>query len=291
MAKTLTVLSEAEYLAIEEAIATTAKGRAFLRARDGITRVIGADQVRQNIRDLQDWIAGAESAPDRNSLELIRRELSNVRMQIDRTKTEIRQIVSVEPQSQSSHIRGATAQLDEIVNSTAQATNDILAAAEAINGAADQMAPEAAVLRTTITNKCMDIFQACSFQDITGQRIAKVVKTLAYIEQRVNAMMAIGETAPAATPAVVGKRIALASGKDGTAANSDIGLLNGPQLPGLGLGQEAIDALLHGSASAVAVDTAPRVEAPCHVAPTASVIESMAAPAKLEQDAIDSLFR
>ena len=32
----------------------------------------------------------------------------------------------------------------------------------------------------------MVVFEACSFQDITGQRIAKVVETLQHIEERVS---------------------------------------------------------------------------------------------------------
>ena len=32
-----------------------------------------------------------------------------------------------------------------------------------------------------------DVFEACSFQDITGQRFSKVVKSVTYVEDRVNA--------------------------------------------------------------------------------------------------------
>ncbi|MEV8810475.1 hypothetical protein AB0066_25445, partial [Klebsiella pneumoniae] len=42
-----------------------------------------------------------------------------------------------------------------------------------------------------IADLCTRIYEACSFQDLTGQRITKVVRTLSFIEERVNAMMAI----------------------------------------------------------------------------------------------------
>jgi len=40
--------------------------------------------------------------------------------------------------------------------------------------------------QTAVNDACMRIFEACSFQDITGQRISKVVRTLTYIEDRLN---------------------------------------------------------------------------------------------------------
>ena len=40
----------------------------------------------------------------------------------------------------------------------------------------------------SINDACMRIFEACSFQDITGQRITKVVSTLTYIEERLHGL-------------------------------------------------------------------------------------------------------
>ena len=37
----------------------------------------------------------------------------------------------------------------------------------------------------------MEIFTACSFQDLTGQRTTKVINVLRYIEQRIGSMIAI----------------------------------------------------------------------------------------------------
>ena len=42
-----------------------------------------------------------------------------------------------------------------------------------------------------IDQRATDIYTACSFQDITGQRTDKVVQALRFIEQRINAMIEI----------------------------------------------------------------------------------------------------
>ena len=42
-----------------------------------------------------------------------------------------------------------------------------------------------------VTDKVNVVFEACSFQDITGQRTTKVINTLSYIETRVNTMIEI----------------------------------------------------------------------------------------------------
>jgi chemotaxis regulatin CheY-phosphate phosphatase CheZ len=241
------VLNDTEYLSIEEAISATAKGRAFLRQRDKIGRVIGVDSMGQMIRGLKDWITGEESAPDRDSLELIRRELSSVRSHIDLVKSEISTLTQEE--SSDNRFRRATAELYEIVTSTARATDDILTAAEAIKEISDKLPPDYAAQREAIGKHCLNVFQACSFQDITGQRIAKVVKTLDYVEQRVSAMLAIGaeaDDASVARPILAALAPVTGGSIPGpvTPQQEAESLLNGPQLPGKGLNQDAIDQLL-----------------------------------------------
>lgn len=282
MSTSLPVLSDAEYFSIEDAISATTKGRAFLRQRDSIGRVVGVDAVGQIVRGLKDWIAGEESAPDRESLKIIRHELTSVRVYIDQVKSEITTL-AVDEKNKSSRFRGATAELDEIVTSTARATDDILTGAEAIKELADAL-PEASIeARNAIAKHCMNMFEACSFQDITGQRIAKVVKTLNYVEERVNAMLAVGDAffgaandgAPAAIAHVLAAAPPTAPPPTLTRKELERDLLNGPQLPGHGLNQDAIDKML----TAVPPGAAPSVAPP---------VASNDGP--LNQNAIDSLF-
>ena len=89
-----------------------------------------------------------------------------------------------------------THELDAIVSGTEQATEGILSAAEGIDHIASQLA---AKLKSTqdkaavddIQQKIVTIFEHCNFQDLTGQRITKVVNTLKFIEDRIVKMMEI----------------------------------------------------------------------------------------------------
>ncbi|MGG5817961.1 protein phosphatase CheZ [Falsiroseomonas sp. HW251] len=124
-----------------------------------------------------------------------------------------------------SHIPSATDELDAIVDHTAQATNEILDCCEVLEKVAgDVGAAQAAALQGVITR----IYEACSFQDITGQRIGKVVAALKAIEQRVAAVS--GRYHPAAA--------------DDAPTTEGRALANGPQLPGAGVSQADIDRLL-----------------------------------------------
>jgi len=131
----------------------------------------------------------------------------------------------------------ATDELDAVVGATEEATGNILDAAEALSNLTANLPPEAAEQVTAAVTR---IYEACNFQDITGQRITKVVRTLKHIEERVSAMLsAFGEDtakqaersaeAPAAAPA-------------GKPDEKD--LLHGPQLPDDAKKQAEIDAIL-----------------------------------------------
>ena len=83
----------------------------------------------------------------------------------------------------NSRIPSAGEELDAIVQATETATNTIMECAETLMSAD---ANDPAAYKALVDEKMMVIFEACSFQDITGQRIAKVVETLQHIEQRVS---------------------------------------------------------------------------------------------------------
>ncbi len=127
----------------------------------------------------------------------------------------------------ASHIPSATDELDAIVTHTAAATDSILESCEQLEAMAERLGrDEARTLQDCVTR----IYEACSFQDITGQRITKVVGALQAIEQRVAHMVTV--FAP--------------DGAGGGAAAPPSGtpLLNGPQLPDAAMDQATIDALL-----------------------------------------------
>ncbi len=125
-----------------------------------------------------------------------------------------------------SYIPRATDELDAIVTHTAAATESILEVCETLDTLGTAMDGAVAGKLQDATVK---IYEACSFQDITGQRITKVVATLKTIER---AVARIVDTFGIVTaPAEPGER-------------SQNGLLNGPQLPAAAMDQSDIDKLL-----------------------------------------------
>ena len=81
------------------------------------------------------------------------------------------------------HIPAATDELTAIVGSTEQATNTIFEAVESIEALTEKMPEDVA---EQVSNAVTSIFEACGFQDITGQRITKVVTALQKVESRVD---------------------------------------------------------------------------------------------------------
>jgi chemotaxis protein CheZ len=129
---------------------------------------------------------------------------------------------------------GATDELSAVVSATESATNSILDAVEGIEKVAGTLAPEAGdPIRDGVTR----IYEACNFQDLTGQRISKVVNVLREVDRTVLGLMdAFGIALDPATA----RALASAPPK---AKGGEADLLNGPQMPGAGQDQASIDAL------------------------------------------------
>ncbi|GAA6211084.1 hypothetical protein NBRC116602_08240 [Hyphomicrobiales bacterium 4NK60-0047b] len=80
-------------------------------------------------------------------------------------------------------LSSAENELKLVVKATEDATNRIMEAAETIMTADPQ---DPATYHTTVESNVMEIFEACSFQDITGQRINRVVETLDFVDYRIH---------------------------------------------------------------------------------------------------------
>ena len=130
--------------------------------------------------------------------------------------------------------------LDGIVESTALATETILAAMEEVDGFVTRLRghPEPAEIDSIcdgIATRTMAAMEACSFQDLTGQRISRIVGSLKFVEQRVNAMAEI-----------YGREDILDLGKnvEGAPEQMDGGVvLDGPQRAEDAISQDEIDNL------------------------------------------------
>ncbi|NBN64504.1 hypothetical protein GWI72_12225 [Microvirga tunisiensis] len=97
--------------------------------------------------------------------------------------------------SEGEEMLRVTNELDAIVDGTEGATEAILAASEFIDETANTLSArlhgQDRDLANDIQDRVIQIFEACNFQDLTGQRISKVVNTLRFVEERIIDMMNI----------------------------------------------------------------------------------------------------
>lgn len=128
---------------------------------------------------------------DSGQIDRLRGDLMDMAHAIARTKAEISAISA--PDHEKTRLGGASMALDAIVRSTERATSDILSAAEDVQEAAwtlRESGTDAAVC-DTLDRRATEIYTACSFQDLTAQRTARIIHTLRYLEERLAAMMSI----------------------------------------------------------------------------------------------------
>ncbi|MCA3627403.1 MAG: protein phosphatase CheZ [Methylobacterium sp.] len=88
----------------------------------------------------------------------------------------------------------AALELETVVSQTEVAANDILAAAESIETMAGAIQSETTLdackgLANDIADKVTIIYMACNFQDLSGQRVRRVVDTLNFVESRIHKMI------------------------------------------------------------------------------------------------------
>jgi chemotaxis protein CheZ len=155
--------------------------------------------------------------------EKLKIELDLIHEAISRTKREI--AVLHGKSFSGDEMTRVTGELGAVVGGTEEATQQILEAAEAIDEAASalgkpQTPDQTARLSQDIQERVITIFEACNFQDLTGQRINKVMQTMKFIEHHIYVMMEIWggvDAIKAHAPAIVDDRV------------GDARLLNGPK--------------------------------------------------------------
>ncbi len=234
----LSPLRESDYEAIEAAVMETEKGRWFLFEYARRHRSADTDVVMEAIGRLETLLK-RERRPDADRIRL---DIGEMKDAIERTKLEIAQIKS-DGRSPLSRFDRASNELDAIVEQTEGATSEILGSAEKIQELAWTMR-EAGVdnaLCDEVENLTTNIYMACSFQDLTGQRTQKVVQVLRYLENRINAMIDIwGMDEDEVKSSSADQRVAV----NAHDTRPDAHLLNGPALAGEGVEQNIVDDLL-----------------------------------------------
>jgi chemotaxis protein CheZ len=205
-------------------------------ARNAVSEEVSAS-TDQQVAEAQALLATYRAQIEQ--CEKLKIELDLIHDAITRTKQEI--AVLHGKSFEGDEMAKVNGELGAVVGGTEEATQQILAAAEAIDNASTALGKVTSPdqhkqLLEEIGDNVVAIFEACNFQDLTGQRISKVMTTMKFIENRITAMMDIWggvDEIKSHAPAKVDER------------GEDEKLLNGPKLEGdVGhASQDDIDAL------------------------------------------------
>lgn len=268
------ILPKEDYDAIEGAVMETARGRWFLSEYARRHRVADTEMLMNAISKLelslseQKSIAAPEekleeisdqsneAPPNDKALERVLLDVAELSAAIQLTRQEIEELGA--KQAQDGGFEQASNELDAIVTHTEQATGEILTAAESIQEAAWALRDKGAdpEVCDKLDNHAIEIYTACTFQDITGQRIAKVVSLMGFVEGHVQSMMGIWHEGEAAARAA--KHPPESEATEGSTDVADVfndaDLLNGPALEGNGLDQMNIDDLLNDGFASIEED-------------------------------------
>ena len=124
----------------------------------------------------------------------LRNELDAMKEAITSTKLEIASLHRSDHEGKG--MRRVAGELDAVVGATEEATTTILGAIEEIETQANMM--RSAGIRTgnndclgAIQERVVVIYEACNFQDLTGQRISKIVGVLKFVEERLDRMIGV----------------------------------------------------------------------------------------------------
>ncbi|GAA0773660.1 chemotaxis protein [Roseibium denhamense] len=225
------LISDAEYQTLEQTLMESDRGRRFLKEFLNRHKTPETTEILGAIHRLEKVVTRQRKVPD---LDKIRLDIADMHEAIERTKSEIANIKA--EGDESNRFVDASHELDAIVTQTEGATQSILEAAEQIqekawvlreNGADDATCDD-------IDAKATEIFMACSFQDLTGQRTNKVVQVLRYLESRINLMINIWGIEDLEAGDMAGP----------VDSRPDAHLLNGPQRAGAGVSQGSVDELM-----------------------------------------------
>ncbi|MCB8823486.1 protein phosphatase CheZ [Microvirga rosea] len=181
--------------------------------------------LRKHVQPTQDGETSMSEERRHELLEVqrLKTELHAISEAIQRTKQEIATLHYTGAQGRE--IARVTDELGAVVLGTEAATHSILEAAEAVDelsgNLASRLTGEDGAMARQIGDRIVGIFEACNFQDITGQRISKVVSAMRFVEERVEQMIQIwgGLESFKDVPKT-----------DEPAREGDRGLLNGPPL-------------------------------------------------------------
>lgn len=276
-------LREEDYEAIEAAVMETERGRWFLAEYTRRNRSADTNVLLEAIQKLERSMRREHKGPQINRIQL---DLADMQEAIIRTKQEIAQIKH--ESDDGDRFTEASNELDAIITQTEGATQDILNTTEKIQELAWTLREQGVDEKVCdeIDAHSTDIYMACSFQDLTGQRTQKVVQVLRYLESRINEMMNIWGLEDVDIGDVIDGDRGPLNPDD---ARPDAHLLNGPQLSHNANDQNEIDALMDVAAAHPPLPEFDTVEAAAEAEVEVEVETPSAEPAVEEAEATADL--
>jgi chemotaxis protein CheZ len=193
-----------------------------------IERMVGGDLAAGPAgAQAPDKIAGPKAAPARfgrpdaanGTAQSLERELAELNDAVAHTMRELAALIG---DNSERHMARAAGKLGSAIEGMEQATEKILKSSEVIEDSAKALAAAMKTdyergLAQEIQDHVVKIYEACNFQDLSGQRIGHVIETLTMIEDQVEGMLDRHQNRPCDRPAK---------------PNGSRSLLNGPRLDG-----------------------------------------------------------
>ncbi len=182
----VTSKSDADYDAIAAAVVETARGRWFLAEHARRNRHADTKLILQAIEKIERTLSKRTSS---TIVEQMRVDLVNMANAIKHTKAEI---AAIKPVGEGAGaINTAKSELDSIIETTEKAAFNLIASTEHFQEIAwtlreQGIDPAVCDLLDTHATKTNT---ACSFQDIAGQHIRKIISVLKFLEARIDAMI------------------------------------------------------------------------------------------------------
>jgi chemotaxis protein CheZ len=151
---------------------------------DSIEELVRA-AVRAELEDLRRFVdrrIAELSTEIHATVQLVDYSETNLSKKLAGIHDEISSIVA-----QPAVTRNSGVELEAVVTATEHAANQIMAAAEAISSWLQGGGDPAAL--PAVTQQVNAIFEACTFQDLTGQRIRRAIQHLQQVEGMLAGMM------------------------------------------------------------------------------------------------------
>ena len=221
-------ISEEDYQSIQEAVMETARGRWFLAEYARRNRVSDTDKVLSAIEGVKSYISREHEPSDVIQMRL---NIVDMTQKIEQIKTEV-----ANTDQSSPNISDAQGELNVVLDETETATSTILTSAEQIQGLGWEIRERGGsdTECDKIDELATEIYMACSFQDLTGQRLRKVFSLIEVLETSLNSMVSLWDASE------------LEDYRPEPEIQDEVAsLTNGPAMPDSAQGQDLIDSVMN----------------------------------------------